>query len=135
MITKFSDGWFKDFCRRINEDQSYGRNGKGWYWNITFSVVGDRDSQSIKAGVSKIVKMKLKDGKCEGIEIMKEERVSPDEYLIRGSASVWEKIMEGKTSLINSMLKGDLKVTGDVKRLTAYIMAANDLARIASGVT
>ncbi len=134
MKAKFSGEWFTEFCRKINEDEKYRKDGKGWKWSITFSIIGDKDSYNVKAGMKMVVKMVLKDGRCNGIEIKDSEDITLDEYLISGRASTWENLMEGKTSLINSMLKGDLKVTGDIARLSRYVLAAEDLARIASGV-
>ncbi len=134
MIVKFSDEWFREYCKSINSDEKYRNNGKGWKWSVTFSIAGDQGSRYLKQGLNKIVKMKLKEGRCEGIEFLSSESIPLDEYLLKGKASVWESIIDGKTSIINAMLKGDLKVTGDVRTLTKYIPAANDLARIASGV-
>lgn len=134
MTKKFTEEWFSDFCRKISEDKSYKADSRGWVWNVIFVIVGDENSANLKSGINATVRMKLREGKCEGIEIMKNENGNADEYVIKGKASAWERIIEGKISITNSLLRGDLRVTGDFRKLIEYILSANDLSRIAGTV-
>ncbi len=134
MTERFSEEWFRDFCNRINGDAKYRKDAKGWVWPLVFSIKGDERSSCLKSGLKMIVKIYLKDGRCEGLEMLKSEDVKKDEYLLSGNASLWEDLIDRKITLLNSILKGNMKIAGDVKRLTSYLIAADDLVRIAGEI-
>lgn len=134
MKRMFSEEWFREYCRRISLDKRFRSNGAGWRWNVVFVVVGDPASRSLRPGMKVAVRMKLRDGRCEGVETVGSEGASTEEYVISGDASVWEAIVEGKSNIVDTILRGKLKVTGDIRTLMRYIPAAEDLARIAGEV-
>jgi len=127
----FTEEWFHSFCEMINGDKRYNSNGKGWLWDVDFVIRGDENSNEIKPGLNVRARLKLRDGRCEGVELVKREMEKRDGYVIEGKASAWEGVIEGKMTIINAILKGDLSVTGNMRKLTEYILAANDLVRIA----
>ena len=134
MSKKFSEEWFHSFCDMINRDGRYNSDGKGWVWDVDFVITGDENSTAMKSGLKVRASLKLRDGRCKGVEIVNGKRVEGDGYLIEGKASTWEKVIEGKMTIINAILKGELAVTGNVRKLTEYVLAANDLVRIAGMV-
>lgn len=130
----FSEEWFKSFCEMVNMDRRYNSDGKGWMWDVDFLIRGDERSTAMKSGLNVRARLKLRDGRCNGVEIVHGEEAKGDGYVIEGKASTWEGVMEGKMTIINAILKGDLAVTGNVRKLTEYVLAANDLVRIAGMV-
>ena len=55
-------------------------------------------------------------------------------YILDGTATTWENVLSGKTNVVTAMLRGEITVTGDVRKLMKYVNAAQELVRSAGKI-
>ncbi len=134
MLKIFSDEWFEKFMENINNNENYKNYAHDWEGDIILFIVGDQISDSLRAGLNKIVRLKLYHGKCISLEFLKKIPEIKDLYVLEGKANVWENILSGKTDIITAILKGEIKVTGNMKNLIKYIAAARELVKSAQNI-
>lgn len=126
-----SEGWIKDYCSRLSGSSEYNRLGLGWNDPIQFkitdigSVVKDLEFDSFV--------LNLRDGKCEGYRLVKEDAdIAP--FVLYSSYGDWKRILEGKVNPTQGMLSGILRVKGDMMLLMKYAAAATEMVKVAGGI-
>lgn len=130
----FSDTWFEQFMEKINSNENYRRYAADWEGDIVLSIRGDEKSQYIRSGESKNVRLGLFHGGCDSISFPSavDRKVVP--YVLEGKATTWENVLSGKTNVITAMLRGEIAVTGDVRKLMKYVNAAQELVKSAGDI-
>jgi putative sterol carrier protein len=123
----FSDKWFEKFRDSINSNGNYERYASDWEGDILLSIRGDEQSNFFRSGESKMVRLELYHGKCNSISFPTSIDRMKIPYILEGRATIWEGILSGKTNVITAMLKGEVTVTGDVRKLMKYVNAAQEL--------
>ncbi|MEM0050717.1 MAG: SCP2 sterol-binding domain-containing protein [Candidatus Bathyarchaeia archaeon] len=130
----FSDKWFEKFRENINSNKNYEEYAADWEGDIVISIKGDSMSQFFRKGELKNVKLELFHGKCKSISFPASISEGEVPYILEGTATVWENILSGKVNVITAMLKGDVNVKGDVRKLMKYVNAAQELVKSACSV-
>ncbi|MEM2615253.1 MAG: hypothetical protein QXO44_00735 [Thermoplasmatales archaeon] len=69
-----SKEWIEEYCRRLSESSDYNKSGKGWKDPIMFKI-SDPETLKGRSDFDSFI-LNLKDGKCEGIEIVKDANSS-----------------------------------------------------------
>ncbi|MCL4329180.1 MAG: hypothetical protein M1151_01095 [Candidatus Thermoplasmatota archaeon] len=133
-VVLFSREWFNEFENALNTSPEYQRTAETWEGDIILAMRGDGKSSVMKLGSSLYVFLGLSHGKCTGISVSDAIPERQHEYLLEGNASVWEAIISGKGDLVNSVLKGEVKVAGSIPKLMKYLPAAQALIASARSV-
>ncbi|MEM0127554.1 MAG: SCP2 sterol-binding domain-containing protein [Thermoplasmatales archaeon] len=127
-----SKDWVEEYCRNLSESQDYNKSGKGWKDPIMFKIA-DPDSLKGKMEFDSFI-LNLKDGKCEGVEIVKEESTTSP-FILTASYQNWKKIIDGKINPTQAMLTGQIKVKGNVATLLRYASAAIAMVKAAQAIS
>lgn len=135
MKTLFSREWFTDFAGELNRDATYENLAKEWEGDILFIINGDSSSTSLRWGESMLARLDLFHGKCRKLDFPDSADGTVSQYRIEGDASDWEAIMKGNADLISSIMKGVVKVEGNLMKLMKYLPAAEEIVRCARRVT
>jgi putative sterol carrier protein len=127
----FSNAWFERYKECINSNTNYEKYAAEWEGDIILSIKGDEKSQYFRSGELKNVRLELYHGKCNSISFPVSASIKEVPYLLEGKATTWENILSGKADVVTSMLKGEITVTGDIRKLMKYVNAAQELVKSA----
>ncbi len=127
-----SEGWIRDYCSRLSASPEYSRLGLGWHDPIQFKVT-DLESIGVEVEFRSFV-LNLRDGKCEGFELIKED-ADRAPFVLNSTYSNWRRILEGKVNPTQAMLSGILKVKGDMMLLMKYAAAATEMVKTAEKIS
>jgi putative sterol carrier protein len=134
MIKMFSDEWFKRLMENINTNEKYSRYASDWEGDIIIEVKGDNNSSYVRAGLTKIILLKLYHGKCLDIQTLSGLPQLKNAYLLKADATTWERVLTGKADIITAILSGKVSVTGETVKLFRYVNAARELVRSAQSI-
>ncbi|MEM1995948.1 MAG: SCP2 sterol-binding domain-containing protein [Thermoplasmatales archaeon] len=126
-----SKEWIEEYCRRLSESSDYNKSGKGWKDPIMFKI-SDPETLKSRSDFDSFI-LNLKDGKCEGIEIVKDAN-SSSPFVLTASYSNWKKIIGGKINPTQAMLTGQIKVKGNMAVLLRYASAAIAMVKAAQSI-
>ncbi|MGC8644947.1 MAG: SCP2 sterol-binding domain-containing protein [Thermoplasmata archaeon] len=130
----FSDEWFEVFARNINLNPAYRRAASDWEGDLILYIRGDAESGNLRPGINRIAQLSLYHGECRGIKLLDKLPGGYFNYVIEGDASTWENVLMGKMDIVTAILKGSLKVTGNMAKLMKYLEAARELVKSAREV-
>ncbi len=130
----FSDLWFEKYKESINSNSEYEKYAVDWEGDIILSIKGDEKSQYFRSGEFKNVRLELFHGKCNSISFPVSVSRKEVPYVLEGKATTWENILSGKTDVVSAMLKGEISVTGDIRKLMKYVNAAQELVKSAGRI-
>lgn len=126
-----SEGWVKEYCKRLSESSDYNKSGKGWKDPIMFKMTELGDLKSEMPFDSFI--LNLHDGICEGSEVGTDpEKTAP--YELTATYTNWKKIIGGKINPTQAMLTGQMKVKGNITVLLRYASAAIAMVKTAQTI-
>lgn len=126
-----SEEWIRDYCTKLTGSPEYNRLGQGWLDSVQFKITdvtsGDRGTD-----FNSFI-LDLKDGKCEGYRIVKDDSESAP-FVLYSSYSNWKRILEGMVNPTQAMLNGILKVKGNMALLLKYAAAATEMVKAAERI-
>jgi putative sterol carrier protein len=126
-----SEEWVREYCKRLTESEDYNKSGKGWKDPIMFKMIELGDVKEKTAYDSFI--LNLKDGKCEGSEMVTDpEKKAP--FILTATYANWKKIIGGKINPTQAMLTGQMKVKGNIALLLRYASAAIAMVKTAQSI-
>ena len=130
----FSDQWFEKFREKINSNQDYERYAADWEGDIVISIRGNNQSHFLRSGENRNIILELFHGKCNSVIFPSSVDRKKMPYILDGTATTWENVLSGKTNVVTAMLRGEITVTGDVRKLMKYVNAAQELVRSAGKI-
>ncbi len=130
----FSVEWFEKFGENLNSNENYKKYAADWEGDIALIIRGDEGSSFFRKGETKNVRLNLYHGKCNSISFPASVSFKDVPYLLESTATTWERILTGKVNVVTALLRGEVKVTGNVKKLMKYVNAAQELVRSAQGI-
>ncbi|KPV63970.1 MAG: SCP-2 sterol transfer family protein [Candidatus Bathyarchaeota archaeon BA2] len=154
--------WMKEYCKALNASKELEEAGKGWGvgWNgdFIFQVEGipidNIDVEAVMKAMSKDLAIslaeqmgqvsqqggtayahaKLKDGKCEGVGLLKSVDEVEVGFIMSGPYENWKKIVKGQLDPVRGLLSGQFKLKGDMSKIMKYVKGATIMARISATV-
>lgn len=126
-----SEEWVKEYCKRLSESPDYNKSGKGWKDPILFHMIEFENLKEKPLFDSFI--LNLKDGKCEGSEVVLEPGKSAP-FKLTATYANWKKIIGGKINPTQAMLTGQMKVEGKITVLLKYASAAIAMVKTAQSI-
>jgi|YelNatPaOPRAMG01_1025707.scaffolds.fasta_scaffold01178_10 putative sterol carrier protein len=126
-----SEDWVKEYCKRLSESPDYNKSGKGWKEPIMFRMT-EMENLKDKPPYNSFI-LNLRDGKCEGSEIVLDQSKSAP-FKLTATYSNWKKIIGGKINPTQAMLTGQMKVEGNIAVLLRYASAAIAMVKTAQSI-
>jgi len=120
--------WTKEYCKALNDNKMYAMAAKGWgvgfegALHIILEACGE-----IEEDVGAFID--LKNGKCDGITILKPGDEPPRKPILKISGSMfnWKKVAFKEVEIIPSLMSGLLKLEGEMSLAMRYARAAMEL--------
>ncbi|MGC8565660.1 MAG: SCP2 sterol-binding domain-containing protein [Thermoplasmata archaeon] len=126
-----SEEWVGEYCKKLSNSPVYNKEGQGWKDPILFKIL-DYDLLKDKVEFESFI-LYLKDGKCEKCEIVKGTNVDAP-FKLSATYENWKKIIGGNINPIQAMLKGQMKVQGNMAILMKYTNAAIAMVNVAQEI-
>ncbi|MDP8011924.1 MAG: SCP2 sterol-binding domain-containing protein [Thermoplasmata archaeon] len=121
--------WVEEYCKSLNNSKAYNKEGQGWQDPILFKII-DYEKFKDKIQFDSFL-LYLKNGKCEKYEI----KASVDApFKLYATYENWIKIMKGKVNPIQAIIRGELKVEGNMAILMKYTNAAVAMVNAAQNI-
>lgn len=122
-----SEEWFEAFVRAINGSAAYREAAASWEGDISFVIEAEPD----RGHPSDVwAWLDLWHGECRGFRLVPPEEGERAAYVLRAPYSRWKDILRGELDPIKAMMRGKLKVRGDLATIVRYVRAANELVRL-----
>jgi len=120
--------WAEEYCRALNESESYRRSARGWVWPILFKV-------ETEEGPSPGFVLKLNNGTCEGAEWYDDSSKADAPYILSATLRDWLDIIQGKVNPVAAIVRRQLKLEkGDMATIMRYPLAALEMVKAAQRV-
>ncbi len=112
--------WVEEFAKGLNNSPEFAKAAGKWEGSICFAV----EAEPGKLDKSVYIYMNPTHGKVEEAALLD----SPDEkkvdYLLVGPYSLWKEIVQGKTDSMQAIMKGKLKLKGNMAALLKQVKAS-----------
>lgn len=132
MAQFMSDAWVAALAERLKDSAAYKSAGKGWKTTIALAVLPEPE-KGIEAAAMTIA---LEDGVCTSISRIEGPGPYEAEYVIRGIAENWKKLLTKEVFPVPAIMKGDLQlVKGGTTALMMKMNAVQALLDEAGAVT
>lgn len=126
-----SEQWVDEYCKRLSNSQVYNKEGQGWQDPILFRIL-DYENLKGKIEFDSFI-LYLKNGKCEKCEVIRNKNADAP-FKLSATYENWKKIMGGKINPIQAMLRGEMKVQGNMAVLMKYTNAAIAMVNVAQEI-
>lgn len=127
----FTQSWAEALRDAVNRDVTYRQAGIGWTATVAL-VLDDGAPVGLIGPVA--VEVTLDRGLCNNARI-----ISPDAcvatYVFRGDYTAWLEVLRGAMEPVAAVMRGQIRLTGDVASLMAQGSALTALVRCAQSVT
>jgi putative sterol carrier protein len=153
MVLFPSKEWLEEYCKMLNQSKEYKEAGEGWGvdWNGDFMYQIEKfpidkiSVEDLPADVAKQVKeyviegtsyshIKLKDGECKGIRLLKDPREAEVGFIMKGPYENWKKLTKGEISPIRGLLTRKFKLKGSMAKIMRYTGAVSIMGKISSSI-
>jgi putative sterol carrier protein len=111
--------WCYLFEKGINEgslSEKYKEVAKDWEWDVALHIFPEET-----LGVEKdlYINMGLYHGECRpnSLRMVNEEDAYKSPYVIHGTYDQWTDVSAGKLRIVKALMKGEMTLTGDLKRM------------------
>lgn len=109
----------------LNADPEWADKGK----NITYSMVFE-----FRAPVDKSFFVRFDAGKVTDVRELSSPDSEPADFVISGAPETWRAVLEGKTTPISALTRGQLKVEGKMsillKNMSAFSHILDSMTKI-----
>jgi putative sterol carrier protein len=114
-----SKEWLLALVGILNNNQEYQEAAKNWEGDFYFII---EPEGGLKERV--IAYMDLWHGKCRSASIINDEKEKQPEFRMRAPLSKWRRVFEKKLNPIHGMMTGQLKVSGNMRKIVKNPKAA-----------
>ncbi|MHA1271575.1 MAG: SCP2 sterol-binding domain-containing protein [Candidatus Helarchaeota archaeon] len=129
MVKFGSAEWAKEFCKKLNESEAYGKAAETWEGDFVFVLETEEGG-----GLEEEVRMyiDLWHGKCRGTEIVNADKEA--EFIMSGPYSNWVKVAKKELDPIQGLMTGKFKLEGDMAKIMRATKAAVELVNCVTAV-
>jgi putative sterol carrier protein len=131
MPTIYTKEWYDSLKDILNRSDSVTKNAPPGLWKILGEVRGDDTSPYLKTGEFRRFAVYLQDGKCtEYTELDQAPPRKDFDFILELPAALFEAVVASQADPVQAGLKGDIKITGDIRMLIQNAELVNVLAEI-----
>jgi putative sterol carrier protein len=131
-----SPEWAEAYCRALNESTEYRRAGKGWVWQILFTVTDlPEDLRRLYPSGNPGFILDLYDGECKGFKFYEDSSKADAPFIISAKFVDWLDVIRGRESPVSALIKRKLILRkGDMAAVLRYAGAAIEMVKVAQRV-
>ena len=126
----FSQAWANALRDAVNADVSYRQAGLQWQSPLAF-VLDDGAPVGLIGPVA--LEMLLDRGLCHTARIMSPDACTAP-FVFRADYGTWKEIMTGALDPVAAVMRGQVRLTGDVNALMMHARAITALVRCAQTI-
>ncbi len=131
MPTIYTREWYDGLKDILNRSDNVTKNAPPGLWRVLGEVKGDDSSPYLKTGEVKRFSVYLEDGKCTEYTELDEAPPRKDfDFILELPAVLFENIVANQVDPVQAGLKGDIKITGDIRMLIQNAELVNVLRDI-----
>jgi len=127
-----SQEWVEAFAQAINRSESYREYAATWEHGPVALVVNA--APEVGWEEDRGVWLDLHRGRCRQARIVSRAEAEEAPFVIYGDYGQWRGLVEGKFDLLPALMRGRLKLKGDLKVIVKYVKAAKALIAAAQQV-
>ena len=127
-----SEEWVEAFAHAINRSESYREHAATWEHGPVALVVNAAPELGWEE--ARGIWLDLHRGRCRQARIVPKAGAEKAPFVIYGDYGQWRGLVEGKFDLLPALMRGRLKLKGDLKVIVKYIKAAKALIAAAQEV-
>lgn len=122
-MVKFpSDEWAKMYMEALNENRAYEDAASDWEGDFLFVLEPDD-----KLKERTVIYIDLYHGKCREAYILKSGEEKKTNFVIEAPYGYWVKVIKKEVDAIEGLVKGKLKLKGDMAKVMKYTRAAQEM--------
>ncbi len=127
----YTTSWYDSMKEILNKSDEVTKNAPRGVWNILAEIRGGDGSPYISDDEVKRFAIVLDDGKCESYQELSEAPPRKDfEFILEMTAGLFERVVANQADPLEAGLKGDVKITGDMRVLIQNAELVNVLSEI-----
>lgn len=115
----------------INQDAKYAKLGKGWQEGIVLRI---QAKPEIGLEEDLNILLDLYEGKCRSARPVPKEVSDQAPFIMVGPYEIWKSIVSMEQEALKLVVKGDLKMEGELTKMLRYVGAAKRLTEVAASV-
>lgn len=117
-----SNEWIQELKAKLNQSQAYAEAAKNWEGDFNFVIEPDGGPTE-----PTVLYMDLWHGQCRDAFAVQDPAARKPAYRISGPLSVWKRVVKGELEPIPALLKGQLRLEGNMVQIMKNIQAAQEL--------
>ena len=131
MPTIYTKEWYESLQGILNRSDNVTKNAPAGLWKVLGEVRGDDTSPYLKTGDLKRFAVYFQDGKCtEYVELDEAPPRHDFDFILELPAALFESVVANQVDPVQAGLKGDIKITGDIRMLIQNAELVNVLRDI-----
>ncbi len=126
-----SPEWILSFERALQGDKKYRDAAKKWEGTVVIHMIGDA-----KAGIPEdlYVHLDLWHGDCRSVRLVPAETGKNGDYVLTAELDKWQSVLKGELNAVKGMMKGQIKIKGNLAKMVRFAKAANRLVEVTAEV-
>jgi len=124
-IPFLSQEWVEAFAQAINESEAYREHAATWEHGPVALVINAAPELGWEE--TRSIWLDLHRGRCRQARIVSRAEAEEAPFVIYGDYGQWRGLVEGKFDLLPALMRGRLKLKGDLKVIVKYVKAAKAL--------
>lgn len=126
----FTQDWARQWCRAIEESETYRQAAAGWEGAVT--VVMEPDPE-MGVGQERGIFLDLADGHCRAGRLAGDAEREAAVFELRASPAVWKRVLDGEIEPIWGLMSGKIALAkGSVSKLIPFTRAAKEMVEAAA---
>jgi putative sterol carrier protein len=124
MAYKFpSQAWVEQLMVEINQSTGYAEAAKLWEGDVLMVVTGHGAHY-----------LDLWHGQCRSALYLVDFSSKKAEFSLSAALNTWQQVLTGKLDPMQGMMKGQLKLDGNLAKVMQHLKAAQEMVRCAARV-
>jgi len=132
MVRILSDEWLNLYKKALNENTGFKQAGKTWDKGPNVLIINKNPDLDLQEDV--YIWLDLHKGECRDVKIVSKEEGEQGAFKIRGDYFTWKQIISGKLDPVKAIVKGKLKIKGNLMIIVRYSKAAKEMVKSAQSV-
>ena len=122
-----SPEWILSFEKALQEDKKYRDAAKKWEGTVVIHMIGDA-----KSGIPEdlYVLLDLWHGDCRSVRLVPAEVGKKGDYVLTAELDKWQSVLSGELNAVKGMMKGQIKIKGNLTKMVRFAKAANRLVEV-----
>ena len=127
----YTGAWYDSMKQILNSSEEVTKSAPRGEWHFLAEIKGDGASPYLSADEVKRFAIVLNDGKCDSYEELAQAPPRKDfQFILELPAALFEEVVANQADPVAAGLKGDIKITGDMRVLIQNAELVNVLSAV-----